>query len=119
MDVVADVLDREVVDRNGHEMGRVDGILLDSTPGEPPRLAAILIGPSALGDRVHPRAGQIRADDRAVLSISTHDRPARIDFTDIAEIGRKVRLRVTVGDTGVDAVERRLRHWVRRLPGSR
>jgi sporulation protein YlmC with PRC-barrel domain len=118
VDVVADVLDREVVDRNGHEMGRVDGILLDSTPGEPPRLAAILIGPSALGDRVHPGLGRfVRMIER--FCNLTHDRPARIDFTDIAEIGRKVRLRVTVGDTGVDAVERRLRHWVRRLPGSR
>ena len=33
MDVVRDVLDKNVVDRNGREMGRVDGILLDHEPG--------------------------------------------------------------------------------------
>ena len=118
MDVVADILDREVMDRNGREMGRVDGILLDSTPGEPPRLAAILIGPSVLGDRVHPRLGGLVRVIERFFNLN-RNRPARIDFADISEIGRKVRLRLTVGDTEVDAVERRLRHWVRRVPGSR
>jgi hypothetical protein len=58
MDVVRDVLDTRVVDRNGREMGRVDGILGDCQPNQPVRLAAILIGPSALGDRVHPALGR-------------------------------------------------------------
>ena len=48
---------RSVVDRNGREMGRVDGILLD-TRGRPLRLSAIVIGPAALGDRLHPAVGR-------------------------------------------------------------
>ena len=76
------------------------------------------LDPPCLGDRVHPRLGGLVRMIERFFNLN-RDRPTRIDFTDIAEIGRKVRLRLTVGETEVDAVERRLRHWVRRLPGSR
>ena len=33
MDLVRDLLDKLVVDRNGREMGRVDGIVLDHRDG--------------------------------------------------------------------------------------
>jgi len=99
-------------------MGRVDGILLESTPGQPPRLAAILIGPSALGSRLHPRVGRLVERIERWWGLGKN-RPARIDFSDIDAIGRTVRLRLTIGDTDVDAVEQRLRRWVLRVPGSR
>jgi sporulation protein YlmC with PRC-barrel domain len=116
--VVGDVLDREVMDRNGRAMGRVDGILLEVTPGQPPRLAAILIGPAALGHRLHPRLGRLVERIERWWALG-RNRPARIDFRDIEAIGRTVRLRLTVGETEVDAVEQRLRRWVLRIPGSR
>jgi sporulation protein YlmC with PRC-barrel domain len=59
VDVVRDLLDKAVVDRNGREMGRVDGIVLEQEAGQPPRLAAILIGPAALGSRLHPALGRL------------------------------------------------------------
>src|SRR5689334_17807808 len=59
VDVVSEVLDREVVDRNGRQMGRVDGIVLDIGAGEPPRVAALVVGPSALAYRLHPRLGRL------------------------------------------------------------
>ena len=118
MDVVRDVLDKSVVDRNGREMGRVDGIVLDNDIKQPPRLAAILIGPAALGDRLHPICGRFvrRLEKWAGLD---HNRTARVDFSEINAIERKVRVRVTVSETAADAVEQRLRAWVLRLPGAR
>jgi sporulation protein YlmC with PRC-barrel domain len=118
MDVVRDVLDKSVVDRNGREMGRVDGILLDGQPNQPIRLAAILIGPSALGDRLHPALGRFvrRIEKRFGLD---QNRPVQIDFADVDDIGPRIRVRLTISDTAVDAVEKRLRVWVRRLPGTR
>ena len=59
MDVVRDMLDKSVIDRNGREMGRVDGILLRQAAGQPAHLTAILIGPSVLADRLHSRLGPI------------------------------------------------------------
>jgi hypothetical protein len=47
------------------------------------------------------------------------DRPTRIDFADIDDIGREVRVRLSISDTAVSAIEQRLRAWVSWLPGSR
>ena len=118
MDVVRDVLDKNVIDRNGREMGRVNGILIEQQPNQPVRLTAVLIGPAALGDRLHPALGRVvrRIEKRFGVD---GDRPARVAFSDIDEIETKVRLRLAIGETAVAAVEQRLRSWVVRLPGSR
>ena len=118
MDIVRDLLDKNVVDRNGREMGRVDGVLLEQQAGQPPCVAAILIGPAALAYRLHPGL------ERAVHALERRfgidrDEPARIDFADVDDIGRNVRLRLTIGDTAVAAIEQRLRGWLSKLPGSR
>jgi hypothetical protein len=117
MDVVRDLLDMSVVDRNGREMGRVDGILLHQVAGRPPHLTAILIGPSVLADRLHSRLGRMVRAVEQRFGVD-RDRPTRIAVADIDDIDRTVRLRLTIGDTAVAAIEQRLRAWVLRLPGS-
>jgi len=117
MDVVRDVLDKSVVDRNGREMGRVDGLLLEYDAAEPPRLAAILIGPAALGFRLHPRLERAATRIERWLGVE-RERPERIDCADVDEVDNKVRLRLTIGETSVAAVEQRLRSWIVKLPGS-
>jgi hypothetical protein len=118
MDVVRDVLDQPVADRNGREMGRVDGVVLARRIGQPPRLAAILIGPAALGDRLHPAIGRFVRGLEHRLGLG-EGRPVRIEFDDIDDIDRKVRVRLTSGETAADAVEQRLRTWILRIPGNR
>jgi hypothetical protein len=118
MDLVRDVLDKAVADRNGREMGRVDGVVAEVQPGRPPTLVAILIGPTALAARLHERLGVwvARLERRLGLPES---RPDRIAFSDVDEIGTRIRLTLTAGETTTDAVEQRLRGWVVKLPGSR
>lgn len=118
MDVVRDLLDKAVVDRHGHEMGRVDGILLAQDAGQPPRLSAILIGPAALGSRLHPALGRLATAAERWLGV-VRDQPAAIDCAEIDDVGRKVTLRLTISETAVAAVEQRLRAWVLKVPGSR
>ena len=86
-------------------------------PNQEIRLLAILIGPAALGDRLHPALGRFvrRAEKWFGLD---QERPTQIDFADIDDIGRKIRVRLTIGDTAVDAVEKRVRGWIRWLPGA-
>ena len=117
MDVVRDVLDKSVVDRNGREMGRVDGILLELEADRPPRLQAILIGPTALASRLHRGLGQLVSACERRLNID-RDRPVQIDFADVDDFDRKIRLRLTLGETGVGAIEQRLRRWLGKLPAS-
>jgi len=118
MDVVHDVLDKHIVDRNGREMGRVDGILLEDRPNEPPRLRAVLIGASALGFRVNPIVGRWVHGVEYGVGIG-EERPIRIDFSHVAEVGEKVKVDVTVAESGAETLERRLREWILKIPGSR
>jgi sporulation protein YlmC with PRC-barrel domain len=118
MNIVRDVLDKLAVDRNGQEMGRVDGIVLEAQEGQPPRLSAIVIGPTALGSRLHPGVGRFisRLEERFGLS---KDRPVRIEFDGLTVGDRKVTIRRTISETSADEVEQRLRAWIVGLPGSR
>jgi sporulation protein YlmC with PRC-barrel domain len=118
MDVVGDVLDKAVVDRNGREMGRVDGIVVDWVPDQPLHLAAVLIGPAALADRLHPVLGRFVRRVERQFGLGPN-RPAQIKFADVDQVDAKVRLSLAIGDTAVAAVEGRLRAWILRLPGAR
>jgi sporulation protein YlmC with PRC-barrel domain len=116
MDIVRDVLDTSVVDRNGRDMGRVDGIVVEQDEG-PPRITTLLIGPAALGSRLHPALGQFMTRLEKVLGID-RDRPSRINVEDVEEVDRKIRVRLAVGETTVAALEQLIRRWIVRLPGS-
>jgi len=117
MDIVRDVLDKSIVDRNGREMGRVDAIVLDVGDGQP-RITALLVGPSALGSRLHPAVGRLMHTLERHLGVA-RGRPARIAVEDVEEVDRRVRLRLSIGETDVGAIEQWVRRWIVRLPGSR
>src|SRR2546421_630959 len=55
MDLVRDILDAQLVDQNGRNIGRVDGIVLELRRHRPPRFAAMEIGALTLARRIHPR----------------------------------------------------------------
>ena len=118
MHVVKDVLDKSVVDRNGREMGRADGIVLAVSDRQAPRLEAILIGPDVLGSRLHPALGRVVSALQRRLGLDA-GRPVRVEFGDIETVEPKVRIRMAIGETAAEAVEQRLRSWVLKLPGSR
>ena len=54
-DLVRDVLDKQLVDREKVQMGRVDGIVLELREGQPPRVAHFELGFAVLGLRLHKR----------------------------------------------------------------
>ena len=118
MDLVRDVLDTQLIDRNGRAMGRVDGISLECRAGQPPRVVALLVGPSALGHRLSPRLGRwVEAIERA-LGIDK-GRPARISFKQVLDIGHAIKVDLAIGDTSLGVVEEKLRRWIVALTGSR
>jgi hypothetical protein len=117
MNVVRDVLDQAVVDRNGRAMGRVDGVLLKVSPRCPPTLSAILIGPSVLGDRVHPLLGRAIGFLEQLLGLT--GRPTQIGFEHVKRIDPQITVDMAIGDTSVDALEHELRVLVSRIPGAK
>src|SRR5437762_7806215 len=58
MDLVRDLLDAQLVDRQDRQIGRVDGVLLEVRDGEPPRVAAMEVGAITLARRLHPALGR-------------------------------------------------------------
>jgi sporulation protein YlmC with PRC-barrel domain len=119
MELVHDVLDKQVVDRNGIKMGRVDGIVVELRAAQPPKLVAIELGTLAIAHRVGPRTARLAAWLVSRVSGADRRQPHRIDWRDIAEIGLDVRLDLDVGQTTVHDWQKWLRERIiDRIPGA-
>lgn len=120
MDLVRDVLDKQVVDRRSDRMGKVDGLVLALREGQPPRVSAIEIGPVALARRWSERAAAWL--DRVLRRVVGEGPGAGSTRFDVALVSR-VDLEVTL-DMDADATPaRRIEHWLRDhvigpIPGS-
>jgi hypothetical protein len=55
VDLVHDLLDQQVFDKQEKPIGRVDGIVLTLRDGAPPRVREVRIGGTVLARRLHPR----------------------------------------------------------------
>ena len=117
MDVVRDVLDKSVSIETDARWAESMALCSKASRTSPLRLAAIVIGPAALGDRLHPALGRLVRRVEKWLGLD-QNRPARVEFGDIDDVEGRVRLRLPIGDTAVAAIEQRLRGWVLRLPGA-
>lgn len=42
-----------------------------------------------------------------------------LDFSDVAEVNRRIHLRLAIGETTVGAIEQRVRQLLLKVPGSR
>jgi len=54
-DLLRDILDKQLVDEDEQQMGRVDGIVIELRDGEPPRVDHLELGFTVLAARLHPR----------------------------------------------------------------
>jgi hypothetical protein len=118
LDLVRDLLDASLVDRRHRRIGRVDGIILELRPGQPPRVAAMEVGALTLAHRLHPRLGRwVRAFAIRWLPVSW--RPVRLPLTLVRHIGVHVVLDIDANeDRRLLRLERWLsRHVVGRIPG--
>jgi sporulation protein YlmC with PRC-barrel domain len=117
MDVIRDVLDNQVVDRNQHKMGKVDGIIVELREGQPPRLAYLEIGVATLAHRFHPRLASW------VMAIESKwgakkSKPFRIPWSKVLDVGIDVDVDVEAEQTPALAYELWLReHVIKRIPG--
>ena len=117
MDVIRDVLDNQIVDRNQRKMGKVDGIVVELVEGQPPRLAYLETGVTTLAHRVHPRCA------RWVAAIASkwgakHTEPFRIAWSQVRNIGIDVEVDLDAEQTPALAYEVWLRDRViKHIPG--
>jgi hypothetical protein len=118
LELTRDILDQEVVDRNGLNMGRVDGLVMIVDDGGPPRLDRLELGFVVLARRLHPRVEKwVEALRRwSVRKEAVHCIP----WSQIESITENyVKVNVEAEETPAFAWERWLREVVvRRIPGS-
>jgi sporulation protein YlmC with PRC-barrel domain len=88
--LVRDLLDKLVLDRDGREMGRVDGVILDVGDGDARHVVAIEIGAAVLFRRIRPWLGRWASGVERALGIE--GRPIRIPFEAILDIGTHIRV---------------------------
>jgi hypothetical protein len=116
-DLVRDLLDKQLLDRHGRMMGKVDGIVLELREGEPPRVAWIEVGVPTLLARIHPALARFhrwlarRLGPRLV-------RTARVPIETLRDVGVDAEVDVDAARSGA----LRWEHWfrdrvVKHIPG--
>jgi sporulation protein YlmC with PRC-barrel domain len=113
-----DLLDRQIVDRDGELVGKVDDLELTDPEDGPPRLVALLTGAQAYGTRLGGRLGGWIVS--AAGRLGGTKQPVRIPFELVEKVGPSIRLSAAVSE--LERVER-VDHWLRdnfigRIPGA-
>jgi hypothetical protein len=117
MDLVRDVLDRKIVDREHCDMGRVDGLVMHIGVHTQPRVTHILIGGTVPWRRLNPALTKL-ATKLARLWGPRRIEPVRIPWSRVMTAGRDIRLDVKARDTGaIDWEIWIARHIIERIPG--
>lgn len=118
---VLELLDRQIVDRDGYLIGKVDDLELDvaEEQGSLPVVTAILSGAGAIAGHIGGDAGAWLAAVEQRLSKSESDAVSRIDFA----LVQKVESAVEAGVSRHEVETNRGERWARdviiaKIPGS-
>jgi hypothetical protein len=113
-----DVLDKLVLDRRRHVIGRADGIVLSMRADRPPRVAAIEMGMTTLARRLSTRLERWISGVERWLGV--HDgKPLRIPFETVTIQRNQLAADIDGDEAGAYVWERWWRHHlVERLPWS-
>ena len=118
MELVNELLDQQVIDRNGRELGRVDSIVLEMRDDGPPIVAAIEIGLVTIARRLHPFLGRCASAFEVIAGVEA-ERPVRVPFSKIIDLEPDVRLDLTSSELATLALDQKARAIVSALPGAR
>jgi len=111
VDLARDLLDKAVVDRHGHPMGRVDNLVLRMHARKAPQLVGIEIGLVVLAERLNQHLARwVRTIER--FTGMAPGQSVRLRLDDVRRVGRRVELGIEDTTTAANAVEFRLREWL-------
>lgn len=117
LDLIRDVLDKQIVDEEETEMGRADGVAIEIRDGAPPRVDHLELGFSVLAHRLHPRLETWLKKIRERWSVRRSGRYS-IPWEQIEEVNpHHIAVKLKADETPAFAWERHLRKFVRKLPG--
>jgi hypothetical protein len=119
VNIVRDVLDKKILDCDDHEVGRVDGVLIEFEPGSQPRMTRLEIGGEILAARI---AKWLVPVTRWLAAAWGPKREAivGIGWGHVVRVEKDLYLDIRADETEALAWE----HWlaenfIKRIPGSR
>jgi hypothetical protein len=119
VDIHLQLLDRQVLDRDGRLVCKVDDLELQPGPDGVPVVTAILVGPRALGPRLGGRLGRWVATLACRLAATPGDNPPRVPLGTVTAVHSAIDVDRTRAELAVDPLEGWVdRHIIGRLPGS-
>ena len=117
MDLIRDVLDKKLIDKEDCPMGRASGLVIQFGENTQPHITHIVIGGRSLWERVHPALGKLSEKLSRVWGPKRNE-PVRIPWTRVKTIGKDIKLDVEAKDTGALDWEIWIaRHIIERIPG--
>lgn len=117
MDLVRDVLDKKLIDRENCPMGRVDGLVMHVGERSQPTITHIEIGGTTPWMRLHPAIARLAAR-LARMWGPKRGEPVKIPWSRVMTVGKDIKLDVRAKDTGALDWEIWIaRHIIERIPG--
>lgn len=117
MELVREVMDQKLLDREDCEMGRVDGLVMHFGERSQPRITHIQIGGTTPWMRLHPVFARA-AEKLAGMWGPKRADPVRIPWSRVMTVGRDIKLDVRARETGaIDWEIWIARHIIERIPG--
>jgi sporulation protein YlmC with PRC-barrel domain len=115
-----ELLDRQIDDRDGYPVGKVDDLELQPGDDGRPVVRALLVGPMALGPRIGGRLGTWVAAVARRLRAGQDPEPIRIPMSGVRTLGPRIVLYASFEEVGGAQLELWLREKVvDGIPGSR
>jgi sporulation protein YlmC with PRC-barrel domain len=117
MDLVRDVLDKKLTDREECPMGRVSGLVMHVGDHVQPRITHVLVGGPTLWMRLNPFFGRISTELGKFWG-PRRDEPVKIPWSRVETVGRDVKLDVIAKETGALDWELWIaKHIIEHIPG--
>ena len=119
VDLALNLLDCQIIDRNGEPCGNVDDLELEwGDDGGPPIVSALLSGPGALGPRLEGHLGRAIAALHGRLTHGNAE-PARVSMGAVDRITHHVQVVVDAADLETAEFQRWvLDNVIRKIPGA-
>jgi hypothetical protein len=111
IDIALEVLDHQLLDKDGRRCGNVDDLAIEGGAGEQPEVVAILVGPGYWPQRaglIGRLAGWVGGGGRV-----------RVDWREVGKLDSAVELKGGATELGLGRGDDRLRPYLDRIPGAR
>ena len=119
IDAALSLLDRQMIDKDGFNCGKVDDVEFEwPTDGSPPYAVAILAGPGALSNRLGGRLGRLLSKLHKRLHDLKDPDPARVSFGIVKGLDDHLELTVSRDDLEVGRVKDWVGSFISKIPGA-